>query len=194
MPSVSSTTLFASKISPPNITAQQVLRPTLCNLICQASGAKLVLVRAPAGFGKTSAMAEARARLEQSAIDTAWLTLDRADNDASRFLAGLAVATRHLNLDPDAPVTPVDAIAMLATHTAPFVLFLDEFEVIRESAVLNLIREIISHLPRRSQIVLGSRSLPDLGLGRLRAKGQLVEIDTEHLRFTLAHSRFAWAP
>ncbi|RJG18915.1 LuxR C-terminal-related transcriptional regulator [Massilia cavernae] len=188
MQSVSSTAFFASKISPPGIPAEQVLRPTLCKQICHASAAKLVLVRAPAGFGKTSAMAEARAQLEQSGVDTAWLTLDRADNDPSRFLAGLAVATRHLKPDPDAPLAPLDTIALLASHSSPFVLFVDEFEIIREPAVLNLVREIIAHLPRRSKIVLGSRSLPDLGLGRLRAQGQLMEIDTEHLRFTLAET------
>jgi LuxR family maltose regulon positive regulatory protein len=148
----------------------------------------MVLVRAPAGFGKTTAMIQAHARLEEAGVDTAWLTLDRADNDASRFLASLAMATAHMTMYPGAPSAPLDTIALLALHTSPFVLFLDEFESIQESAVLNLMREIIDQLPRGSQIVIGSRSLPDLALGRLRARGQLVEIDTEHLRFTLAET------
>jgi hypothetical protein len=51
--------------------------------------------------------------------------------------------------------------------------------------VLGLVREIVEHLPRGGQVVIGSRSLPDLGLGRLRARGQLMEIDTDRLRFSL---------
>lgn len=163
----------------------QVMRPALSDLVCNANTAKLVLVRAPAGFGKTTAMIQARARLEEAGVDTAWLTLDRADNDASRFLASLAMATAHMAMYPEELSAPLDTIALLAVHTSPFVLFLDEFEAIQESAVLNLMREILDRLPRGSQIVIGSRSLPDLGLGRLRARAQLVEVDTEHLRFTL---------
>ncbi|OYU95855.1 MAG: helix-turn-helix transcriptional regulator, partial [Burkholderiales bacterium PBB5] len=91
-----------------------------------------------------------------------------------------------------APLAVVDA---LARHGAPFALFLDDFELITEPAVLGLVREIIDHLPRRGQLVLGSRSLPDLGLGRLRAAGALLEIDTEALRFSLAETqRFLQRP
>jgi LuxR family maltose regulon positive regulatory protein len=82
-------------------------------------------------------------------------------------------------------MAPFDAVAALAAHDAPFTLFLDDFEVVQEPAVLGLVREIVEHLPRRGQIVIGSRGLPDLGMGRLRARGQLIEIDTDRLRFSL---------
>ncbi len=177
--------LLATKINPPATTPEQVLRSAVCDRIAGANAAKLTLVRAPAGFGKTTAMLQARNRLSASGIDCAWLTLDRADNDASRFLACLAAALGRLMDEPFTSRTPLEAVERIASHDAPFMLFLDEFEAIQEPAVMGLVREIIDHLPRRGQLVIGSRSLPDLGLGRLRARGQLVEIDVDDLRFTV---------
>ena len=180
---------LASKLSPPSVTPSQVQRDAVCRAIVDARAARLVLVRAPAGFGKTTTLVQARERLAAQGVDTAWLTLDRADNDVPRFLACLqqAVAAIVADLPPgDSPLTVLDA---LARHGAPFALFLDDFELITEPAVLGLVREIIDHLPRRGQLVLGSRSQPDLGLGRLRAAGQLLEIDAEQLRFSLAETQ-----
>jgi LuxR family maltose regulon positive regulatory protein len=84
----------------------------------------------------------------------------------------------------------------MTRHDAPFALFLDDFELITEPAVLSLVREMLDRLPRGGRLVLGSRSLPDLGLGRLRAAGQLLEIETELLRFSLAETQrfFAQRP
>ena len=174
----------ATKIRPPTADPHQVPRLSVCDRIRQAVTARLVLVRAPAGFGKTTSMLQARAALEADGIDTAWLTLDRADNDVPRFLACLADAVADIAADGFG-AAPADPMAALARHPSPFALFLDDFEVIQEPAVLGLVREMLDHLPRRGQVVIGSRGLPDLGLGRLRARGQLVEVDTEHLRFTL---------
>jgi LuxR family maltose regulon positive regulatory protein len=174
----------ASKLSPPSVTALQVPREAVCLRIAQAGAVKLVLVRAPAGFGKTTAMVQARAALAAQGIATAWLTLERTDNDVPRFLACLQQALAAIIGDMPASDAPLALVDTLATHPTPFALFLDDFELITEPAVLGLVREIIDHLPRRGQLVLGSRSLPDLGLGRLRAAGQLLEIDAEHLRFS----------
>ncbi len=176
--------ILETKLNPPAFVATQVPRTAIGEQIA-AAPAKLVLVRAPAGFGKTTAMAQMRGRMDAQGIATAWLTLDRADNDVSRFLNCLAEAVQRLGVDEPRANAPFDAVAALAAHDAPFTLFLDDFEVVQEPAVLGLVREIVEHLPRRGQIVIGSRSLPDLGLGRLRARGQLVEIDTDRLRFSL---------
>ena len=177
--------LLTSKLSPPALAMHQVPRDAVCRRLAQAGGAKLVLVRAPAGFGKTTAMVQARAQRLAQRTDTGWLTLDRADNDVLRFLGGLHQAVRQIVVDAPASAAPLDLVAALAAHGAPFVLFLDDFERISEPAVLSLVRELIDQLPRGGQLVLGSRSMPDLGLGRLRAAGALLEIDTEHLRFSL---------
>ncbi|QNK69547.1 LuxR C-terminal-related transcriptional regulator [Variovorax sp. PAMC26660] len=177
--------ILETKLNPPASTATQVPRTAISEEIAAAATVKLVLVRAPAGFGKTTAMAQIRERMEAQGIATAWLTLDRADNDVSRFLNCLAEAALRLGVEEPHANGPLDAVAALAAHDAPFTLFLDDFEVVQEPAVLGLVREIVEHLPRRGQIVIGSRGLPDLGMGRLRARGQLIEIDTDRLRFSL---------
>ena len=65
------------KFQAPTPVASQVVRKGLCDAICNGVG-QLVLVRAPAGFGKTTAMVQARERLELEGVATVWLTLDRA--------------------------------------------------------------------------------------------------------------------
>ncbi|MDP3374680.1 MAG: LuxR C-terminal-related transcriptional regulator [Hydrogenophaga sp.] len=183
-PRARSAVALETKFQAPAPVASQVLRERLCDAICNSAG-QLVLVRAPAGFGKTTAMVQARERLEREGVATVWLTLDRADNDASRFLSGLDEAVTRMGLESPER-SGRDAVQSLAQADIPFALFLDEFETVHEAAVLGLVREIAEHLPRRGRLVVGSRSLPPLGLARLRVRGQLTEIDGERLRFTLA--------
>ncbi len=186
---------LAAKLHPPATTQSQVPRLALCDDVCRLSTARLVLVRAPAGFGKTTAMSQCRARFEDQGVDTAWLTLDAADNDPSRFVTCLAAAltaivrgrTRHIASGASRPQTElagVEAIDHLASRERDIVVFLDDVEVIHDAAVLSLLAEMIERLPQKGRLVLGSRGLPELGLGRLRARGELLELDTDRLRFT----------
>ncbi len=178
--------LLAAKLNPPTASSAQVPRTAVGELIAQASAARVVLVRAPAGFGKTTALLQSRDRLEARGISTAWLTLDAADNDPSRFLACLAQAVSGMaGAEPPDEPSALAVVECLAGQPLPFALVLDDFECIQEPAVLGLVRQIIDHLPRGGQLLIGSRSLPSLGLGRLRARGQLLEIDTDRLRFSL---------
>lgn len=148
---------------------------------------KLLLVRAPAGFGKTMAMVQLRESLQGRGVATAWLTLDNADNDVPRFLASLAAAATQLGLEcPQGGNT--DVLSQLSAEQMPFALFLDDLEVIRSGGVMNILRELLEHLPRNGLLAVASRNLPDLGLGRLRARDHLLELDSGHLRFTLEES------
>jgi LuxR family maltose regulon positive regulatory protein len=176
-----------AKLSPLVQRAAEVRRAGVAQRLERAGSVKLVLVRAPAGFGKTTAMVQLREGLQQRGIATAWLTLDNADNDVPRFLAGLAAAVEQLGLERRG-IDSANVLDELAAADAPFALFLDDYELIREGGVMGLVRELLEHLPRNGQIVIGSRSLPDLGLGRLRARGQLLELGAEVLRFTPAES------
>lgn len=190
--------LMSAKLHPPALPAQ-VARQQLRGLFESAGTARLILVRAPAGFGKTTALAQYQALLATRGVATAWLTLDPADNDVSRFLQYLVGAVAQITQDdasaaggespPDAGAPASDAalqaVDRLTAFDAPFALFLDEFEAIQETAVIRLVRKIVEQLPRRGQLVIAARNLPDLQLGRLRASGQLLEVDTEGLRFSL---------
>jgi ATP/maltotriose-dependent transcriptional regulator MalT len=90
--------ILETKLSPPAAVATQVPRAALGDSAA-AAAVKLVLVRAPAGFGKTTAMAQMRERMEAQGIATAWLTLDLADNDVSRFLHCLGEAVQRLGVE-----------------------------------------------------------------------------------------------
>ncbi|WP_165825243.1 LuxR C-terminal-related transcriptional regulator [Rhodopseudomonas palustris] len=181
------------KLAVPLLTGDAIERAALSQRVLASPSARIVLLRAPAGFGKTTLMLELRQKLEASAIPTAWLTLDSADNDVGRFLyvvrAALTPLIPGLSTSADAAAGP-DEIALglidaIAAHRAPFALFLDDFETVQGPAVLGMVRELISHLPAGGRIVIGSRNVPELGLGRLRAHGKLVEIEPTHLRFTI---------
>jgi LuxR family maltose regulon positive regulatory protein len=186
--------VLASKLNPPRNNVDQVIRKRVRELVCTNGTGKLVLVRAPAGFGKTTLLAQCRDQLQACGVDTAWLTLDSGDNDPSRFLACLSSAIAHFTGDdadfgdgePGTGSTGDIALRImdrLAAHGAPFALFLDDFENILDPTVLELVRELVDQIPRGGCLVIGTRSLPQLGLGRFRARGQLLEIDAAQLRF-----------
>ncbi|MDF0750836.1 LuxR C-terminal-related transcriptional regulator [Marinobacter sp. 71-i] len=157
------------------------------------------MVHAPAGFGKTTVLAQARQHLCAQGIATAWLTLDLADNDPSRFLACLqaefiALQTQEIEnaaLTSDTP--DGDQVSGLFERIAaidfPFVLFLDEFEVINSPGVLDLVGQVLERLPSSGRIILGTRTMPQLRLARLRATGQMRELDAQNLRFSLEETR-----
>lgn len=185
------------KLRPPERPASEVARVEICERIFAAGAAKLVLLRAPAGFGKTTAMLQVRERFLQTGLPTAWLTLDRADNDVGRFLAGLIAALAPLipglpRTDDGEPGSP-DQVALalidrVAAHPAPFALFCDDFEAVQNPAVAAIMAELIEQLPRGAQVIMGSRGVPELGLGRLRARGRLLEVEPAHLRFSEAEA------
>jgi LuxR family maltose regulon positive regulatory protein len=161
-----------------------VPRQALCERIARADPARVVLVRAPAGFGKTTALRQARARLEAEGRRCAWLALERADNDVSRLLARLAETLAPLAAEGAPP--QADPARWLAELPLPFALFLDDLEQLQDPAALATLRRLIDRLPEHGLLVLASRGQPELGLARLRVAGQLAEIDTEDLRFSLA--------
>jgi LuxR family transcriptional regulator, maltose regulon positive regulatory protein len=187
--------LISTKFSPPAVDAQQIARETLVETIIRSS-ARVVLLRAPAGFGKTTLMAQARLKLQQSGATTAWLTLDSADNDLSRFLAYLTHALAKFRPKEISPRSTknesasVDEVAVALLErvnalTSKFTLFLDGLESIRSPAVIAFIAQLLERVPSGSVVVMGAREVRVLKLAYLRANAQLLEIDTHKLRFSL---------
>ena len=180
----------ACKFDLPGANASLVRRDAVTERVDRATAAKLILVRAPAAFGKTTALRQIHEQLQARGVATAWITLDAADNDVPRFLNCLAEAVARLQIvDERQTGRDMDPLALLEREGAPFALFLDEFEVLKSPAVLALLREIVGRLPRSGQLVIGSRNLPELDLGRLRVRGQLMEIGVEVLRFSVEETR-----
>jgi LuxR family maltose regulon positive regulatory protein len=190
--------LLQSKLQPPLSGRFVVPRTRLLDRVSSARHARLVVVRAPAGFGKTTLMAECMADLRKRGTPAAWLTLDVADNDPVRFLTYLIAAIQKSipEFEPGAEepdllfaghaptgvfLYVLDRLSQLG---GPLCLFLDDFAVIRSQEVLEIVRQLIHHLPPDMRVFVALRQAPELGLGRLRAQGDVLEIELSDLLFT----------
>ena len=142
----------------------------------------VLLVHAPAGFGKTTLLEQLVERLRARGAQTAWLTLEAADNDVERLLGRLAA------------VTPASTTASVVRADGPTPgLVIDEFECLENPAGLDAIDRLLARGAGASLLVIGSRSVPQLKLGRLRATGRVLEITEEALRFTREETRAFFA-
>jgi LuxR family maltose regulon positive regulatory protein len=181
-----------SKFTAPAPSSFEVPRSLICERIAAMDSSRLVLIRAPAGFGKTTVMTQLRDLFMKRGTRTSWLTLDDGDNDITRFLSGLSKAIEHLDqTEPDhsSSVDGTDDLALslmdrIAGLKPPFALFIDDLEAIRNPVVLGLVAQTVESLPAGSQLVICTRNVPDIGLGRMRAKGYLTEVDPGQLRFS----------
>jgi LuxR family maltose regulon positive regulatory protein len=173
-----------SRFMGPTPISVQVPRNRLLPVIC-ALGGTLTLLSAPAGFGKTTVMAQALEQFERSGVKTAWLNANATDNDLSRFLGCLDKVVIHLGIFRPGQ----DAITALAASKEPFALFIDDLENIQERSVLALLQEIAQNLPHRAHLIVGTRGTPALGLAPLRMIGRLTEIDAAQLRFDISETK-----
>ncbi len=160
--------LLATKLAPPRRRRGTIERRRLTD---RASGElpALVLVSAPAGFGKTTFLTELLdAEPEQR---TAWLSLDPGDNDPAVFWAYLAAAVHGAGDDRTAEgVAPDAAVASLlndlAARADDLVLVLDDYHVIEAPEIHEALTFLVEHLPAHAHLVLASRSDPPLPLAR----------------------------
>src|SRR5215213_7369522 len=189
-----STPILATKLYVPPPRPEAVPRPHLIERLNEGLRRRLILVCAPAGFGKTTLLSEWVATLPRPA---AWLSLDEGDNDPTHFLAYLVAALRTIAPDvgegalgmlrsPQPPPTESVTTALLnEITTIPYdlVLVLDDYHVLDVEAVDEALAFVLEHLPPRMHLVIATREDPQLPLARLRARGQLTELRAADLRF-----------
>ena len=189
--------LLATKLYMPAPRPGLVPRPRLAEQLDEGLVRGLVLVCAPAGYGKTAALADWAGRTEHPA---GWLSLDAADNDPARFwrhaVAALDRARPGIGdrvaplLGPPAPASFEGLVTALINELAAqpaadgALLVLDDYHVIGSQPVHDSLGFLLEHRPAGLCVVLASRSDPPLGLARLRARGQLAEVRVAELRFT----------
>ncbi len=173
-------------------------------LISTLAGAavKLVLIEAPAGFGKTTFAAQWRVSpLEDRPF--AWISLDRDDDDPGRLwwyvvhalrraCPGLAVDDVLRALRAPVPDITGEVIPLLVNQLAalaePVVLVLDNYHLITEPSCHEQTAFLLLNLPPSAEVVLMTRTAPPLPLARVRSAGQLVEIKMRELCFTSAEA------
>jgi len=187
--------LLQTKFYVPPSRPQLVRRPLLDRLWDNPIRS-LVLISAPAGFGKTTLVSEWLARTDLAAT---WLSLDDDDNDPIRFLTYLiaALQTRqpHVGVSAQglltAPQTPsLKAILTLllndlGTLTAPLALVLDDYHLIVTPTIHETLTFLIDHRPPTFHLIITSRIDPPLPLARWRVRNQLIEVRADDLRCTL---------
>jgi LuxR family maltose regulon positive regulatory protein len=187
-----------TKLRPPPLRPGCVPRRALVARL-QASAARLVLLSAPAGYGKTTLLAEWYA-IEGSARPIAWLSLDGGDEDPVRFWTFVVESLRRVlprfgtrvlaalrahGADPGEAALPRLINELQALPGSVWVV-LDDYHRIHERRCHELLASFIERLPANTRLVLATRQDPPLPLGRFRARGELVEVRTADLRFAEA--------
>jgi LuxR family maltose regulon positive regulatory protein len=194
---------LATKIIPPRRPADLIDRPRLVGLAERAEAKRLTVIKAPAGFGKTSLALIWLDRLRANGTQVAWLSLDAEDDEPARFLNYLAHALQHacgnvgataISLTADAAFVPSHAVVStlineLVEVDDEVVLFLDDYHLVSHPAVHDAMSFFIEKAPSHVHVVLCSRTDPSLPLARLRAGDGLLEIDASALRFDYDETR-----
>ena len=156
---------------------------------------KLILISAPAGFGKTTVVSD---WINQNKIPTAWFSLDNGDNDPVDFLSYIISGIQSIHTEfgqsalklLNSPNKPsVESIASLLINeilniNQNFLLVLDDFHLIKSNEVLKLVTYLLEHIPGNIHIVILTRSDPALSVSRLRSQHQLVELRSSDLSFS----------
>lgn len=182
--------LLATKLYVPRSRSTLVPRPRLSSVFRDGEAHRLTLVSAPAGFGKSTLLAEWAAEAGSGA-HVAWISLDSGDNDPSVFWAYVSSALQKTQIVPPRPIRQSNVetlvttlINEIAAGDVDCLLVLDDYHVIDEPIVHETVALLLDRLPPRMHVVIASRSTPPLGLARLRARGELREIRADDLRFT----------
>jgi LuxR family transcriptional regulator, maltose regulon positive regulatory protein len=189
--------LLETKLYVPRLRRAQVARPRLSERLSRGVESKLTLISGPAGFGKTTVLADWLAAASADQRSVAWLSLDASDNQPAPFwtyvIAALQtvvpeVGVQALSLleSPQEPIQGVLATLLNELNAVPtgIVLVLDDYHVIDAEDIQEGMAFLLEHLPPRMHVVLATRVDPGLPLARLRGRGELVEIRAADLRFT----------
>ena len=192
---------FRLKIAPPAVRSEGLPRTWLARGFERMRNRRVVVARAPGGYGKTTLLASWRRESLASRAFAAWLTLDARD-DRARFMHGLVACMRDATGNPQFGVAALEAtqasggeiaamtsvLAGIAEAARPVVLVLDDAHLLPEGTTQALLPYLLYNLPPNLQLVIGTRQPLGILLGELAARGELVEIGLDQLRLRLDES------
>jgi LuxR family transcriptional regulator, maltose regulon positive regulatory protein len=186
--------IITTKLHPPQVRANIVHRKRLFDKI-DTTPTKLVLVAAPAGFGKSTVVLD---WLRTNRSTFAWLSLDESDNDPRLFYQYFLSALHTIrptfgeklipvlkgSTVPSAETIMTHLVNELNAYQSAIKLVLDDYYFIEEREIHSALNFFLDHLPPNVQLIISTRVDPMLPLYRMRAKGELIEIRERDLRFT----------
>lgn len=187
--------ILATKVHRPRVAPERVLRERLFERLDRGARGPLTVVSAPTGFGKTTLVAD---WLDSRWTGgSGWVSLAASENDRALFWGYLCTALEQAGVPGARPLAssafapgpvPTDALvapmlAELGAVRAPLVLVLDDVHLLEDEGVLDTLRQLVEGAPEEVHWVLLSRRSAPFPVGRLRARGRLVEISVDELRF-----------
>jgi LuxR family maltose regulon positive regulatory protein len=189
--------VLETNLTPPRVRPGHIRRDRLLRALdgAGADHPRLTLVAGPPGFGKSTLLGEWAAAHEG---DVAWLSLDANDNDAARFVSHIVAALRRVRpgvgeralaalrvpaADVEGSVLPL-LLNDVAGVRAPVRLVIEDYHLVTNVGVHAILAFLVDHAPASLGIVVSTRQDPPLPLGRLRARGELLELRADDLRFT----------
>jgi LuxR family maltose regulon positive regulatory protein len=193
---------LATKIVPARF-GGLVARARLLAILSELPSKRLGVIKAPAGFGKSSLAAALAEKLEQSGNCVGWLSIDSDDDEATRFLFYVSQALHHACPDVGADaiglilennlIDPTAILSSLINDLAEIeddvYLFLEDYHWLNASRIHQTVTYFLKHAPSHCHVVLTTRTEPPLPLATLRAQNQLIEIDAEALRFDMQETQ-----
>lgn len=187
--------ILQTKLYAPPSRPDLIDRPRLISQLNQGLHHKLTLISAPAGFGKSTLAGE---WVSTCGIPTAWLSLDEADGELTRFLTYFVAALQTMApgfgdqvmaLTQSAQPPAADALLTLllnelSTIQEKFVLVLDDYHVLESAAIDDALTFLLDYMPPQMHLAITTREDPSLPLASYRARGQMTELRAANLRFT----------
>ncbi len=188
-------TLLSTKLYIPPPRPDLVARPRLTERLEAGTHGKLTLVSAPAGYGKSTLISE---WIAHSKVPTAWLSLDASDNDLAQFFSYLIAALQRINPDIGVDIQPIlevggdlpienlltSLVNDITASATRFTLVLDDYHIIQDIKIHQALDFLFDHFPPGMHMVIISRTIPPMPLGRLRVQRELSDIREVDLRFS----------
>lgn len=192
-----------TKLHPPKLDSLLLARPHLVARILDNRSKRLLLINAPAGFGKTTLLTECFHALRASGGQACWMSIHPSDNLPSRFLANfveaISIGCYAVTADARAIIAatpsalPDSVLASLldgfATLNKPFTIFLDDIHVLEESEICGPLNSFFRSLPYSIQVICATRGRPNLSLEEQSMKGLLAEIGWNSLCLSLEEAK-----
>lgn len=186
--------LIPSKLSRPLRLEHTVIRDRLLAKLSDANNYRLALVTSPAGYGKTTLVAQWAAGMSH----LGWYSLDEGDNQQERFASYLIAAIQQAtgggcetseNMVQKRQYASLNSLfsqlfVELSEWQKPLYLVIDDYHLITNPVIHDAMRFFLRHQPENLTLVVLSRNLPQLGIANLRVRDQLLEVGSQQLSFT----------